>query len=114
MTNIPERSSSSPGRMPSDIDGDCSRVACADCGHSDYSDRMHSENGRVVCGGCVQWVAADDEPEQVEIEDAILDVRKAVAAALRELYVPADHKQIVDRVVDRLPEYFRGTLVVKE
>jgi recombinational DNA repair protein (RecF pathway) len=114
MNKIPERSLSSPGRMPSDIDGDCSRVACADCGHSDYSDRMHSKDGRSVCRGCVQWVAADDEPEQVEIDDAVLDIRKAVASALRELYVPADHKQITDRVVDRLPEYFRGTLVVKD
>ena len=111
MTNIPDRPLSSPGRMPSDIDGDCQRVACVDCGHSDYSDRMGCHDGRVVCSECMRWRTDDDDDSEL-LDDMILDVRKAVANALRELNVPADHKQITDLVVDYLPEYFRETLVV--
>lgn len=43
-------------------------------------------------------------------DDPILDIRKAVATALRECGVDASHKEITDRVVDHLPDFFRQRL----
>lgn len=40
MRSIPEKRLSSPGRMPSDIDGDCRRQQCRECGKSDFEDKM--------------------------------------------------------------------------
>jgi len=41
------------------------------------------------------------------IDDVMLDIREAVSEALKQTNAPGDHKQITDRVVDLMPDYYR-------
>ncbi len=43
-------------------------------------------------------------------EDPILDIRLAISRTLEECGVSCDHEVIVDRSIDKLPDFFRGTL----
>jgi len=63
VNNIPEKRLSSIGRYPSDIDGDCDRTSCADCGINRCTHEMDLRvnnygNGPVyyhVCDDCNRW-----------------------------------------------------------
>lgn len=52
MRQIPDRPLASPGRLPSDIDGDESRVKCTCCGRSVWEPEAIVDNNKTYCRGC--------------------------------------------------------------
>jgi hypothetical protein len=68
-------------------------------------------NERCECSVC-RAVRPTDEDRVCD--DPILLIRVAIARALRECDVPGDHKEITDRAVDCLPDFFRQPLMGAE
>jgi len=69
MNSIPEKRLASPGRMPSDIDGDVPIRTCLHCGRCQYEDEMRRVNPYhdykdgydFVCQQCAVDVAPEEE-----------------------------------------------------
>jgi len=55
VNNIPEKRLSSIGRYPSDLDGDCDRASCADCGINRFTDEMKNYGNGPICADCDRW-----------------------------------------------------------